>query len=195
MKIIAYDFDKTVYDGDSSINFYKYCLKRKPSILKYIPIQLYAAMMHYGLKKWPKVKMKEKYFMFLKDIPNIEEWVNDFWKIHAQKLKGWYIEKNHNEDVIISASPEFLLKPICKEIGVKLLIASKVDPKTGKFDGDNCYGEEKVVRLNRHMTNYEMAEFYSDSLSDTPLALLAQKSYIVIGDRLVNWEEYACKYQ
>lgn len=195
MKIIAYDFDKTVYDGDSSINFYKYCLKRKPSILKYIPIQLYATIMHYGLKKWPKVKMKEKYFMFFRDIPNIEEWVNDFWQINHQKLKGWYMIKDHSKDVIISASPEFLLKPICKEIGVKVLIGSKVDTKTGKFAGDNCYGEEKVVRLNKYMKDYEMKEFYSDSLSDTPLALLAEKSYIVIGDRLVDWQEYVAKHK
>ncbi|WP_054741048.1 HAD-IB family phosphatase [Cellulosilyticum ruminicola] len=195
MKIIAYDFDKTVYDGDSSINFYKYCLKRKPSILKYIPIQLYATVMHYGLKKWPKVKMKEKYFMFLRDIPNIEEWVNDYWKIHKSKLKGWYMQKDHQIDIIISASPEFLLTSICKEIGVKKLIASKVDAKTGKFDGENCYGEEKVVRLNEYMSDYEMAEFYSDSLSDTPLARLAKKSYIVIGDRLVDWKEYEEKHK
>lgn len=151
--------------------------------------------MHYGLKKWPKVKMKEKYFMFLRDIPNIEEWVNDYWKIHKSKLKGWYMQKDHQIDIIISASPEFLLTSICKEIGVKKLIASKVDAKTGKFDGENCYGEEKVVRLNEYMSDYEMAEFYSDSLSDTPLARLAKKSYIVIGDRLVDWKEYEEKHK
>ena len=26
MKIIAYDFDGTIYDGDSSFDFYKFCL-------------------------------------------------------------------------------------------------------------------------------------------------------------------------
>lgn len=26
--INAYDFDETIYDGDSSVNFYKYCLKK-----------------------------------------------------------------------------------------------------------------------------------------------------------------------
>lgn len=189
MKITVYDFDKTVYDGDSSIDFYKYCLKRKPSILKYLPIQAYGALM-YILGLWPKVKMKEKYFMFFKDIEHIDEWVRDFWKVHRHKLKGWYKQKDHRRDIIISASPEFLLKPICKEIGVKALIASKVDHLTGRFEGDNCYGEEKVARLNKFVDSYEMDEFYSDSLSDTPLALLAGQSYIVKRDELVEWESY-----
>lgn len=190
MKITVYDFDKTIYDGDSSIDFYKYCLKRKPSILKYVPIQVYGALM-YILGLWPKVKMKEKYFMFFKDIDSIDDWVSDFWKEHRHKLKGWYKKKDHKHDIIISASPEFLLRPICKEIGVKALIASKVDQLTGRFDGENCYGEEKVSRLNKFVDSYEMEEFYSDSLSDTPLALLAGSSYIVKRDELVDWKSYA----
>ena len=28
MKVNLYDFDKTIYYGDSSVNFYKYCLKK-----------------------------------------------------------------------------------------------------------------------------------------------------------------------
>lgn len=29
MRVIAYDFDGTIYDGDSSIDFYKFCIKKK----------------------------------------------------------------------------------------------------------------------------------------------------------------------
>ena len=32
--INSYDFDKTIYDGDSSADFYKYCLKRNKKVLK-----------------------------------------------------------------------------------------------------------------------------------------------------------------
>ena len=28
MKLIAYDFDGTIYDGDSSYDFYKFCFKK-----------------------------------------------------------------------------------------------------------------------------------------------------------------------
>ena len=40
--INLYDFDKTIYKGDSSIDLYKYALRNKPTIIKYLPMQLLA---------------------------------------------------------------------------------------------------------------------------------------------------------
>ena len=30
----VYDFDKTIYDGDSSVDFYKFSLKRHPKLAR-----------------------------------------------------------------------------------------------------------------------------------------------------------------
>ena len=38
MNVNLYDFDNTIYDGDSSVDFYLFCLKKKISIIKYLPI-------------------------------------------------------------------------------------------------------------------------------------------------------------
>ena len=92
-------------------------------------------------------------------------------------------------DIIISASPEFLLKPICDKLGVTML-ATKVDNKTGLFDGENCHGQEKVRRLHEIYPGAEIDEFYSDLYCDTPLARLAKKAYIVKGERLTPWKKY-----
>ena len=54
-----------------------------------------------------------------------------------------------DSDLIISASPEFLLKPICGILGIKHLIASKVSPVDGKYTGKNCHGKEKVRRFKQ----------------------------------------------
>ena len=62
----VYDFDGTIYDGDSSIDFYLFCIKRKPSILfKSIIKQLSGAVL-YTFKLITKKRYKEKYFSFLK---------------------------------------------------------------------------------------------------------------------------------
>ena len=37
MKLYLYDFDGTIYDGDSSVDFFKYCLKKNPKIKKMLP--------------------------------------------------------------------------------------------------------------------------------------------------------------
>ena len=89
--------------------------------------------------------------------------------------------------MIISASPEFLLKPICKKLGIKYLIASRVDPSTGMYLGENCYGEEKVRRFKKQFDT-KPEEFYSDSLSDAPMANIAEKAFLVDDDILIPWE-------
>ena len=63
----------------------------------------------------------------------------------------FYLDKKNNTDIIISASPEFLLKPVSKKLKFKL-IATKVDKKRGLFLGKNCYGKEKVKRWKKGKT-------------------------------------------
>ncbi|MFR3285343.1 MAG: haloacid dehalogenase-like hydrolase [Clostridium fessum] len=53
------------------------------------------------------------------------------------------------DDVIISASPEILLTEICKRLGIKYLIASKVEKITGKYYRENCYGKEKSSTFSK----------------------------------------------
>ncbi len=51
------------------------------------------------------------------------------------------------DDVIISASPEFLLRPICNRLGIRHLIASRVDARSGAYDGQNCATGREGVAL------------------------------------------------
>lgn len=189
MKANVYDFDKTIFDGDSTQKFYLYLLKKYPKIAIYLPMQ-FIYFIPFALKIIPKTLFKEKFYSCFKIIKNIDEDVLDFWEKNIGGIKKFYYENKKDTDIIISASPEFLLEPICKKLGIKYLIASKVDKKTGVYTGLNCYGKEKVKRLNLEMPNTEIDEFYSDSFSDEPLAELAKKSYIVLGDKIFDWWEY-----
>ena len=185
--IHAYDFDKTVYYNDSTRDFYFFCLKRHKRILLYLPYQGFWFLL-FAAKAIRKTKFKEKFYIFFRGIRNMDQEVQAFWDTHEANLKGWYLKQKQNDDVIISASPEFLLRPICGKLGVRL-IASKADPYTGKYDGENCYGEEKVLRYKAEIDE-PIEKFYSDSLSDTPMARLAQEAYIVQGDTIIPWNEY-----
>jgi len=187
MKINLYDFDKTIYDGDSSVDFYLYCLKRKPSIILLIPSQ-FLALIKYKTKRITKEKMKETFFTFFKKININDNLIKDFWNKHDKKIKKFYLdEKNRDADVIISASPTFLLKPISKQLKVKKLLATEVNSKTGKFESLNCYGKEKVRRLKEIYPKFEVEKSYSDSLSDIPILELAKKAYLVKGSKLIEY--------
>lgn len=185
----VYDFDKTIFDGDSTQKFYFYLLKKYPKLIIYWPKQLFCFTL-FLIGRLDKTSFKEKFYSCFKIIKNIDYDVELFWVKYKSKIKNFYIKNQQPSDIIISASPEFLLKPICKKLGINYLIASKVDCKTGKYTGLNCFGQEKVNRLNIEIPNTNIKNFYSDSYSDEPLALLAQKSYMVVGENLFDWWEY-----
>jgi phosphoserine phosphatase len=115
-----------------------------------------------------------------------EKEVEEFWNTHINNIKEWYYIKQRDDDLIISASPEFLLKPICKKLNIKHLIASQVSPIDGKYTGINCHGKEKV-RLFREQFDCEIDNFYSDSYSDTPLAEISKNAFMVKGDEIKEW--------
>lgn len=186
MKVNLYDFDNTIYKGDSSTDFFFYVMMKYPVIVKYIPKIIWNAVL-YKLKRRTKTRFKENIFSFLNSVEDVDSLVETFWETHKIYIKDFYKKKKHNNDIIISASPEFLLKPICDELHVKDLIASDVDKHTGKFTGLNCYGREKIKRLNKKYKNVEVIEAYSDSISDTPMLEIADKPYIVKGNRITDF--------
>jgi putative flippase GtrA len=120
----------------------------------------------------------------------LDDYLTLFWAEKRGALKPWYLAQKKATDIIISASPEFLLNQIvCKELHLCLL-ASPVDANTGKFTGKNCRGEEKIHRLDAAFPGLQIGEFYSDSLSDAPLAARAKHAFFVEGRKRTPWAEY-----
>jgi len=185
----VYDFDDTIYDGDSTFDFYFYCLKKKIKLIKYLPKQsLYFFL--YIIGKKTKKEFKEMFFIFLNGLENIDEMIFNFWIRNETKIKKFYLDNKKENDLVISASPYFLLENICKKIGIKDLIATDMDKFTGKITGENCYGEEKVVRFRQKYKNKKINNFYTDSLSDLPLINIAKKSYIVKKQEIIDYSLY-----
>ncbi len=182
-----YDFDKTIYDGDSSIDFYKFMIKKNKKCLLILPKFIITTFL-YLIKIKEKENLKSVFFSFIKYIDNLDEEVEQFWNTNKHKIKKFYIKNKKPTDIIISASPTFLLNKISEYLNFKL-IATEVDKKTGKLIGKNCEKEEKVKRLNATGIK-ECNQFYSDSLSDTPLSKIAKKSFIVKGNELIEWNKY-----
>lgn len=183
----TYDFDQTIYINDSSADFFLYCLKKYPhAVLKILP-NLAACGVKYTLKKCSFPELKEAVFSYLKYIPDVAGAVNDFWDKKWSGIGKWYLSQRKNDDIIISASPEFIVCPAGERLGVKV-IATKMDEKTGKLLGKNCHDEEKVRRFHEVCPDGLTEEFYSDSDHDTPMAKLAQKAFKVKRGRIEPWD-------
>ena len=72
-------------------------------------------------------------------------------------------------------------------------MGSPVDKHTGRYSGPNCHGAEKVRRFRQRFPDARIDGFFSDSLSDSPLAELARSAWLVQGDRLLPWPNSECR--
>ena len=62
----VYDFDKTIYGGDSTADFYLFSLKRHKKILLLAPSLFGAFLKFYLFKKGSKTDFKQVMYRFLK---------------------------------------------------------------------------------------------------------------------------------
>ncbi len=187
--MIGYDFDNTIYRGDSTCDFIFFCLKKKPSLVRFAPRWAGNFIKWKVFKRIHKTQFKEKLYSYFFAIDDIDAMVDDFWESHFKNIKDWYLKQKRADDIIISASPEFLLRPAIEKLEITHFMASRVDKKTGAYQGENCWGEEKVRRFKEKMPEAVIESFYSDSRSDAPMARLATgTSYLVDGDNITPWD-------
>ncbi len=183
----VYDFDNTIFRGDSTTRFYFYCLRRRPTIFFGL-FPLIPLILKYPFGKSNKTEIKEKLYRFMEKV-DCEALLPEFWKKNIGRIKKFYIEQKQQDDIIISAAPEFLIAPCMEALGIKYFYASRVDAKSGKYDGVNCHGEEKIRRFDEAGWKREDIEaFYSDSYSDTPFAKISLRAYLVKGDKITDWK-------
>ena len=135
-KIIVYDFDKTLYDGETGVNFSVFYLKKYPVRSILFMMGYSKDLIFYLLKIIDLRALKERYFEFLErhSKEEVEELVARFWKTKRHKIYSWTreeLEKNKKECemvIVSSASPLFLIENFLLSLGY-----DKV------FGIDNCY--------------------------------------------------------
>lgn len=182
----VYDFDNTILRGDSTARFCAYCLRRYPALWLDLPGQAVNALL-FGLKLRQKQAFKQRLLSFLRRIPDVDAAVEGFWQKNFCRVKAFYRQTHRPDDVVISASPEFLILPACTALNIVHVMGSPVDKHTGVFNGPNCHGAEKVRRFRQRFPQQEIDCFYSDSHSDDPLARIAKRAVLVKGDALLSW--------
>ena len=182
----TYDFDKTIFYPDSSACFYRYCLLHHPSaVIPTLPGSIRSYLAYRQGSKSAK-ELKQQLFSFLPAVQDIDETVNRFWEKNERRLGAWYLAQKRSDDLILSASPRFLLQPICDKLGISL-IATEMNKHSGKISGLNCHDHEKVRRFHMQYPDGHTEAFYSDSLSDSPMAEIADAAFLVKKHRLSPW--------
>ena len=182
-----FDFDNTIYDGDSSLDLVLYSLVRHPLLVICSMFKTIYIFILYMFKVKSFNNVKESIFSFLYKIKDLYSYIDVFVLKHNHKIKKWYVSRNKSKDVIISASYDLWIEPFCKSIGAYNVISTKVN-KSGKIIGNNCKGKEKVILFKKLYKNVKVKEAYSDSYSDKPMLDLAKKGYIVKKNNIILYK-------
>lgn len=182
----VYDFDNTIYRGDSTFHFVLWLFRRRPLTLLSLPRTAVCGLL-YGLRQMEKLQFKQNLYHMFVYVKDMDAAVQEFADSHMDHIKGWYAEQQKEDDLVISASPEFLIRAMCSRAGIRHVMASRVDMHSGIYDGLNCHGEEKVRRYGEAFHGVRPAGFWSDSLSDSPMACLAEEAWLVRGDARSPW--------
>ena len=177
----VFDFDNTIYDGESSVDFFLFCLTKKPSLIKYLPLVLRMAIL-YKLKKLPIEKLNEVankvMNIVIENEKNADEFIKEFWKINKKKLRIDFLKMISDEDIIISASPKLLLNGVSDYLNTPHIYGTEID-FNNKESFYICYGENKLSLLKEKFPNLHIDEVYTDSFSDMPLIKHSDTAYII----------------
>ena len=187
MRIDVYDFDGTIYDGDSTFDFVLFCLRRHPSVAFSLPV-VAAAGVRLAVKNIGLTEFKSVLFGQMTKRFSLTEEAKRFWQDEKtrSKLGAWFYDRPRDLPIVIaSASPEFELRYAADILGVKNLIGTRCDNASGKLIGNNCKGAEKISRIREVMGEYTVRAMYTDDTkADGPLLEIAEEKYKITHGKL-----------
>lgn len=165
MKVDIYDFDKTAIPYDSALHYWFWSMGHRPWTLILLPFQLFWGSLM--LTKIISVPTFKKVAFNFVSLINTEKSVKKYWDKHEKDIYDFFKPENRNPDrktVLISASPDFLIKEIAERLKVDYCIASPHNAKNGHLTGTLCRESAKVKLFQEQFPDAEVEDVYSDSL-------------------------------
>lgn len=186
--VAAFDFDGTLINRDSLLPFLFYTNGWNKTIIKLVQSSPVLIGFVLGLRSRQEAKecLLTQFFkgMPIGELNNLAETyaakhLNDYLREGALERIKWHQDQGHR-CILVSASIETYLKPWGKANGFSEVIASKLETTedgivTGRLKGKNCWGEEKVRRLEQVVGPKKeyILYGYGDSRGDQELLKLA----------------------
>lgn len=177
----VFDFDNTIYDGESSIDFAFYMIRNFRKIILYIPMILFS-LAGYKMCIMSREKLESVINRFfagvMEQTEKTEIFVNRFWEKNARKLNRSMLELIRPEDIIISASPIFLFGGIRGVLNTENIIGTDVDFERKRITWLN-FGENKLKRYREMYGDKRIDMLFTDSYNDKDLMMISRKIFIV----------------
>lgn len=184
--IKVFDFDNTIYRGESSVDLALFMIKNNKKILLYLP-SIFVNMIKYKLCLVKKEKLIKKINNYMSamifDRKELLELVERFWSKKIHKLDRKMLKRINRDDVIITAGPDFLIHGIKKLLNTNNIISSEIDEVKNKMKYFN-FGDNKVKRYKELYGDKRISCLFTDSYNDRALMDISDKVFIVKKGRL-----------
>ena len=191
--LVLVDFDGTLMKGDMFAAFLKFRL-RDARVLLRLPFALPFFLL-FKLKLMDNENAKEAIFKRLfagESRRDFQQRCDDFWRARGFDLNPSIqtelakYRPSESEFWIVSANFEPLIASFCEQTAKYSFLATQLEEVgsvlSGKFRGPNCYGAEKVVRLQQQFPNpesYAKIVAYGDSYGDIAMLNWAHEGYLL----------------
>lgn len=194
--IAAFDFDGTLTQRDTFMPFLARGLGWPRFLLALVLCSPWLAC--FALRLIPNHVAKQKLMLATltnKTTADMEDWTSR-WLAHdfPGQLQSWTMARlaEHQKAghccVMVSASPDIYLKRVAQQLGFDALLCTEMEVEDGRLTGlmktPNCYGEQKVIRLQAWMlerfgTDADAATLYAygDTSGDMPMLRLAAHAF------------------
>lgn len=177
----VFDFDNTLYRGESAVDFVLFMIRCNRKILFWLP-KIFWNLLKYKLCLIKKDNIEAQIDRFLQScLPEQDvllPLVRQFWRTHLHKLDTGMTAKVMPEDVIVTAGPDFLLRVLQKKLGTTHLLCSEVDLKQKKVIYLN-FADHKVRRYRETYGETAIDAFFTDSYNDRAMMDCAKRVYLV----------------
>ncbi len=185
----VFDFDNTIYDGESIMDIFLYFFKKDTKTIIKIAPKFIRDFIRYKLDKITVQEAMESYGKAFKEYcqkyDNINAEFERFWDLNQHKVKQIYFDIQSDEDIVVSGCPYCLLKIICDRIGIKHYIGSDIDPVKGEINSI-CYKEHKLEVFRSVYGDVQIDDFYTDSMADKPMMDISKNVFMVDGDKIIQ---------
>ena len=187
MKVYAFDFDGTLTKRDSFVEFIRFVKGNKDFLLCFLRYAPLLVLMKLHL--YPNWKAKEQVFSYCFKGMRLDTFNTYCHRFAMEKgsllrpkglLKIRDAQQEGARVLIVSASIDNWVQPFFPSVTV---VGTQIEVKdgilTGRFSTRNCYGKEKVRRINSLFPNrrdYEMVA-YGDSHGDAWMLDYADEAY------------------
>ncbi len=188
--LALFDFDGTITTRDTLFEFILYCKGRSRFFSGFAFLSPVLVLFKAGIISNSRAK-QIVLSHFFKGV-SIEKFNNDCLAFANERVPSLIRPKaleeirqhkaNGHTVIIVSASPENWVRPWAESLQVEC-IATRMEVADGKitgmFEGMNCHGEEKVLRIKKHLDpqEYTLIYTYGDTKGDRPMLALGTHSH------------------